>query len=96
MTTNTTEKQQGLTALQAAIEKVESTIKSFGGILSIKMAPKIVTDVEEADLARRLEAAEDEQREVAGDDDDEDDEEDMGEFAPEVPEGAPKDDDFVE
>lgn len=96
MTTNTTEKQQGLTALQAAIEQVESTIKGFGGILSIKMAPKIVTDVEEADLARRLEAAEDEQREVEGDDDDEDEAEDMGEFVPEVPEGVEKHENFAE
>ena len=37
------------------------------------MAPKIVTDVEEADLARQLEAAEDELREVAGDDDEDED-----------------------
>lgn len=35
---------------------------------------QIVTDVEEADLARQLEKAEEENREVAGDDDEEEDE----------------------
>ena len=39
---------------------------------------QIVTDVEEADLARQLEKAEEENREVAGDDDDEEEEVGMG------------------
>lgn len=41
---------------------------------------QIVTDVEEADLARQLEKAEEENREVAGDDDEEDEEVGMGEL----------------
>lgn len=95
MTTNTIEKQQGLSALEGAIVQVENKIKSFGGILKIKMAPKIVTDVEEADLARQLEAAEDQLREVAGDDDDEEEEEEMMEGdLPEVP--RPSNDDDLE
>ena len=71
MTTSTTEKQQGVSALQVAITEIETKIKDFGGVLTVKMAPKIVTDVEEADLVRQLEAAENEQREVSGDEDDE-------------------------
>merc|ERR1711874_479879 len=69
MTTQTTEKQDGLKALEAAIVNVKDKITSYGGTLSIKMAPKIVTDVEEADLARQLEKAEEENREVGGDSD---------------------------
>ncbi|KAB7499147.1 Eukaryotic translation initiation factor 2 subunit 1 [Armadillidium nasatum] len=78
MTTQTTEKQDGLKALEGAIECVREKIVSYGGNLSVKMAPKIVTDVEEADLARQLEKAEQENREVAGDDDDEEEDEGMG------------------
>ncbi|XP_053634587.1 eukaryotic translation initiation factor 2 subunit 1 [Cherax quadricarinatus] len=78
MTTQTTEKQDGLRALEGAIEEVTSKITSFGGTLTVKMAPKIVTDVEEADLARQLEKAEEENREVAGDDDEEEEEIGMG------------------
>lgn len=78
MTTQTTEKQDGLRALEGAIEKVTAKIVGHGGTLVIKMAPKIVTDVEEADLARQLEKAEEENREVAGDDDDEEEEVGMG------------------
>lgn len=80
MTTQTTEKQDGLRALEGAIEEVTSKITSFGGTLTVKMAPKIVTDVEEADLARQLEKAEEENREVAGDDDDEEEEVGMGDL----------------
>ncbi|KAG7170057.1 Eukaryotic translation initiation factor 2 subunit 1-like [Homarus americanus] len=80
MTTQTTEKQDGLRALEGAIEEVTSKITSFGGTLTVKMAPKIVTDVEEADLARQLEKAEEENREVGGDDDDEEEEVGMGEL----------------
>jgi len=74
MTTQTTEKQDGLKALEGAIERVTDKITSFGGSLNIKMAPKIVTDIEEADLARQLEKAEEENREVGGDSDYEEDE----------------------
>lgn len=41
MTTQTTEKQDGLRALESAITKVTSKITSYGGTLSVKMAPKV-------------------------------------------------------
>jgi len=78
MTTQTTEKQDGLKALEAAIGNVKDKITGYGGTLSIKMAPKIVTDVEEADLARQLEKAEEENREVGGDSDADEEEIGMG------------------
>lgn len=43
MTTQTTEKQDGLRALEGAIEEVTSKITSFGGTLTVKMAPKVIS-----------------------------------------------------
>jgi translation initiation factor 2 subunit 1 len=42
MTTSTPEKQDGLTALNEAIDKIEDTIKSMGGVFAIQMAVSIV------------------------------------------------------
>lgn len=38
MTTSTPEKQDGLKALQDAIDKIEETIKSMGGVFQVQMA----------------------------------------------------------
>ncbi|KAJ4428963.1 eukaryotic translation initiation factor 2 subunit 1 [Periplaneta americana] len=72
MTTSTPEKQDGLKALTQAINKIESTITTMGGVFTIQMAPKVVTATDEAELARQMEKAEQENAEVAGDDDEED------------------------
>lgn len=45
MTTATPEKADGLKALQVAIEEIEKTIKSMGGVFQIQMAVSIVTFV---------------------------------------------------
>ncbi|XP_066999427.1 eukaryotic translation initiation factor 2 subunit 1 [Anabrus simplex] len=71
MTTSTPEKQDGLKALSYAIEKIEDTITTMGGVFQIQMAPKVVTATDEAELARQMERAEAENAEVAGDDDEE-------------------------
>ncbi|KAF5274098.1 hypothetical protein FQR65_LT04496 [Abscondita terminalis] len=75
MTTSTPEKQDGLKALQNAIETIEETITKDGGVFKVQMAPKVVTATDEAELARQMERAEAENAEVAGDDDGEDEEE---------------------
>lgn len=75
MTTSTPERTDGLKALENAIEKIRETITNSGGVFNIKMAPKVVTATDEADLARRMERAEAENAEVAGDDDEDEDEE---------------------
>lgn len=75
MTTSTPEKADGLKALENAIEKIKETIATYGGVFNIQMPPKVVTATDEADLARRMEKAELENTEVAGDDDDEENEE---------------------
>lgn len=71
VTTSTPETQDGIKALEDALEKIKSSIESQGGVFNMKMAPKIVTDVDEADLQRQLDAAEAENREVGGDDEEE-------------------------
>lgn len=74
MTTSTPEKADGLKALEVAIEKIRETIAGLGGVFNVQMAPKVVTAIDEADLARRMERAEMENTEVAGDEDEEDEE----------------------
>lgn len=90
MTTSTPEKQDGLKALNNAIEVVQVKITSLGGVFNIQMAPKVVTATDEAELARQMERAELENAEVAGDDDEEE-VEGMGDFS-----GGEGDDDVKE
>jgi len=71
MTTNTPEKQDGLKLLEAACEAIRKQIIAQEGRFEIKMAPKIVTDIDEADLQKQMDNAEAETRQVAGDDDEE-------------------------
>ncbi|KAK1130224.1 hypothetical protein QLX08_004219 [Tetragonisca angustula] len=71
MTTSTPEKQDGLKALNDAIDAIQDKITSLGGVFNVQMAPKVVTATDEAELARQMERAELENAEVAGDDDEE-------------------------
>ncbi|XP_012166327.1 eukaryotic translation initiation factor 2 subunit 1 [Bombus terrestris] len=71
ITTSTPEKQDGLKALNDAIDAIQSKITSLGGVFNVQMAPKVVTATDEAELARQMERAELENAEVAGDDDEE-------------------------
>lgn len=75
MTTSTPEKADGLKALELAIEKIQETIETLGGVFKVQMAPKVVTATDEADLARKMERAEQENAEVEGDDESDEDEE---------------------
>ncbi|CAH2237666.1 eukaryotic translation initiation factor 2 subunit 1 [Pararge aegeria] len=78
MTTSTPEKTDGLKALQDAIDKIEETITTAGGVFNVQMAPKVVTATDEAELARQMERAEAENAEVAGDSADEEEDQGMG------------------
>ncbi|XP_015429595.1 PREDICTED: eukaryotic translation initiation factor 2 subunit 1 [Dufourea novaeangliae] len=71
MTTSTPEKQDGLKALNDAINVIQTKITSLGGVFNVQMAPKVVTATDEAELAKQMERAELENAEVAGDDDEE-------------------------
>lgn len=78
ITTSTPEKQEGLQILQDACKAIEDRIGASGGSFNIKMAPKVVTATDEADLAKQMERAEQENAEVSGDDDEEEEEVGMG------------------
>lgn len=47
-----------------ACKAIEERIKSSGGTFNIQMAPKVVTATDEADLAKQMEKAEQENAEV--------------------------------
>ncbi|KAI9582194.1 eukaryotic translation initiation factor 2 subunit 1 [Glossina fuscipes] len=73
MTTSTTKKAEGLKILEQAIENIRAKITEFNGEFKVVMPPKLVTAIDEADLARRLERAEAENAEVGGDNDEDED-----------------------
>ncbi|XP_055914941.1 eukaryotic translation initiation factor 2 subunit 1 [Eupeodes corollae] len=77
MTTSTTEKTDGLKALEVAIENIRKQIMENEGELKVIMPPKVVTAMDEADLQRRMERAEAENAEVDGDEDEEGEQEGM-------------------
>ncbi|XP_054730068.1 eukaryotic translation initiation factor 2 subunit 1 [Anastrepha obliqua] len=84
MTTSTTKKAEGLKALENAIENIRNKIIESEGEFKVIMPPKLVTAIDEADLARRLERAEAENQEVGGDDDEDADGDQEGmQFDPE-------------
>ncbi|CAG0922376.1 unnamed protein product [Notodromas monacha] len=83
MTTSTPDRQNGIDVLTKAIEEISKAIKERGGNFTLQLPPKVVTDIDDADLAKQMEKAERENMEIAGDDDaDSDDEENAAGDAP--------------
>jgi len=76
VTTQTMDRDEGLRLLTVALEEIEKSIKGAGGIFNIQQAPKVVTDLDEAELEKKILQLEMENQEVAGDDDEEDEAED--------------------
>ena len=74
VTASTPERQEGIDLVQQAIDRIEKTIKTFGGSFSIQMGPKVVTQIDEEELLRAMERAQLENEEKAGDDDQDEDE----------------------
>lgn len=84
MTTSTTKKAEGLKILEQAIDNIKAKITEYNGEFKVIMPPKLVTAIDEADLARRLQRAEAENAEVGGDDDEEEEDDQEGmQFDPE-------------
>lgn len=75
ITTTTLDRDEGLQALTNAVDAIRTTIKKYGGDFNEKAAPKVVTDSDEAELAKQMERLERENAEVDGDDDNPDEEE---------------------
>lgn len=69
MTCTILDREQGIHRLQEAIEEVTEKIKTYGGNCSVRMAPKAVTEHDDAELKRLMEQREKENQEVSGDED---------------------------
>ncbi|KAK7207284.1 eukaryotic translation initiation factor 2 alpha subunit [Myxozyma melibiosi] len=70
LTSHCLDKQLGIDKLEEAIQVIEQSIKESGGEFSVRMAPKAVTESDDAELQALMERKELENKEVSGDDDD--------------------------
>lgn len=76
VTSTSLDREEGIKLLQLVIEKIQKSIESQKGRFKIKMAPKVVTDLDEAELAKQLDQLEAENEQVAGDSETESEDED--------------------
>uniref|UniRef100_A0A0K0G0U2 Eukaryotic translation initiation factor 2 subunit 1 n=1 Tax=Strongyloides venezuelensis TaxID=75913 RepID=A0A0K0G0U2_STRVS len=77
VTCQTLDKEDGLNAVNACLEAIKKKIEEMQGTFKLVMAPKIVTDLDEDEIKKKLEALELEE------DDDESEADDDGLVAPE-------------
>jgi translation initiation factor 2 subunit 1 len=61
------EKHTGISTLELAIQEIEKNIRANGGGCVTKMAPKAVTENDDAELQALMEKRERENMEVSGD-----------------------------
>ena len=73
VTSTSLDRDEGIKLLEEVINKIKVSIESFRGRFKVKMAPKVVTDVDEAELARELDKLEADNELVSGDSDSEED-----------------------
>ncbi|KAH3849390.1 hypothetical protein DPMN_091790, partial [Dreissena polymorpha] len=78
VTTQTLERADGLVALNKALDAIKASIEEAGGMFNIQLQAKVVSDIEEQELAKKLQDLEDENQEVAGDDDEDEESEEDG------------------
>ena len=69
LTSQCLEKATGLALLEAAIRSIEAAIRGAGGGCVVRMAPKAVTESDDAELQALMEKRERENQEVSGDED---------------------------
>lgn len=74
LSTTCLDREQGVKLLEQAIEGIKTVIQEKNGFLTVKMAPKAVTESDEKDLQAMMMRLEDENREVSGDNDNSDEE----------------------
>lgn len=70
LTSQTLDKNIGIQILEAAIEDITTNIRKAGGNCVVKMAPKAVTENDDAELQALMDKRERENQEVSGDEDD--------------------------
>jgi len=73
VTSSSLDREDGVQLLQSVIDRIKESIESLKGRFKVKMAPKVVTDLDEAELARQMDQLEAENEQVAGDTDTEED-----------------------
>lgn len=69
LTSVSLDKQKAIDKLTEAIEVIKRHIEASGGHLEVKMAPKAVSETDDAELSKLMDKAEAETRQVSGDDD---------------------------
>lgn len=69
LTSQTLDKQIGIDVLNEAIKEVDANIRAAGGLCAVKMAPKAVTENDDAELQALMDKRERENQEVSGDED---------------------------
>lgn len=69
LTSQCLEKSQGISILEVAIEEITKSIKAAGGDCVVKMAPKAVSETDDAELQAIMEKHERENQEISGDED---------------------------
>jgi translation initiation factor 2 subunit 1 len=69
LTNHCLDKNHGIKVLEEAIQSVEKNIRAAGGACVVQMAPKAVTEQDDADLQALMEKRERENQEVSGDED---------------------------
>ncbi|KXS97262.1 hypothetical protein AC578_34 [Pseudocercospora eumusae] len=70
LTSQTIDKNNGIEVLNEAIKEIDNNIRGAGGNCVIKMAPKAVTENDDAELQALMDKRERENQEVSGDEDD--------------------------
>lgn len=69
LTSQTLDKSIGISVLEQAIKEIDSSIRGAGGLCVTKMAPKAVTENDDAELQALMDKRERENQEVSGDED---------------------------
>ena len=67
VTSTCLDRDEGIQILKDVIDKIQTSIRAQKGRFNVKMQPKVITDIDEADLARQMELLEEENQEVAAD-----------------------------
>jgi len=69
LTSQCLDKTVGISTLEQAIEDIKASITKAGGDCQVKMAPRAVTENDDAELAALMEKRERENQQVSGDED---------------------------
>ncbi|KAF1811607.1 putative translation initiation factor 2 alpha subunit [Eremomyces bilateralis CBS 781.70] len=75
LTSTCLDKNVGIAMLESSIKEIEKNIVAAGGSCTVKMAPKAVTENDDAELEALMEKKERENQEVSGDEDESDSDE---------------------